>query len=187
MNSVVPRPRSEFLQEVDRLSGQRMMRCYQCGKCAAGCPSAYVMDLTPRQIVRAVQLGMRDEALTSTSIWLCLSCQTCSARCPLDIDIAKVMETLRLMAVAEGKRPGERNVDIFHRVFLEVVQRMGRVYEAGLAGAYNLVSGQLLANVNLLPEMLAKGRLAVVPHRARGTKEVQEIFARVKAREARKP
>lgn len=185
-DTVIPLPKSEFLEYVDRQSGQKVMRCYQCGKCAAGCPAAYAMDLTPRQVMRAIQLGLRDQALRSSSIWVCLFCQTCSARCPMDIDIASVMETLRLLAVAEGIRPAQKDVEIFHRLFLEVIQRTGRIYEAGLAGAYNLASGHLFANINLLPEMLSKGKLALLPRRAKGTRDLQEIFARVRALESRK-
>ncbi|MFH1486531.1 MAG: 4Fe-4S dicluster domain-containing protein [Chloroflexota bacterium] len=185
-DTVIPLPKSDFLEYVNRRSGQKVMRCYQCGKCTAGCPAAYVMDLSPRQVMRAIQLGQRDAVLRSSTIWVCLFCQTCSARCPLEIDIARVMETLRLLAVAEGIKPAQKDVEIFHRLFLEVIRRTGRVYEAGLAGAYNLVSGHLFANVDLLPGMLSKGKLSIIPSLAKGRKELQDIFARVKALEARK-
>lgn len=183
-NTIVARPGSEFLATVNRLSGQRVMRCYQCGKCAAGCPAAYAMDHTPRQVMRAVQLGLRDEALASSAIWLCLCCQTCSARCPMNIDIARVMESLRVMAISEGIAPAQKDVAIFHRLFLEIIKRTGRIYEAGLAGSYNLSSGHLFANLTLLPGMLSRGKLPILPGRAKGTKEVQQIFARVKALES---
>ena len=42
--------------------------------------------------MRAVQMGLKDEALKNRSLWLCLSCSTCSARCPNNIDVAAVMK-----------------------------------------------------------------------------------------------
>ncbi len=61
-------------------------RCYQCLKCSAGCPMTYAMDYLPSQIMRLVQLGQEDLLLTSKTIWVCLTCNTCSIRCPNDIN-----------------------------------------------------------------------------------------------------
>ena len=73
-------------------------RCYQCGKCAAGCPLADEMDYPSTVIMRMLQLGlpeMDDKVLQSYTIWLCLTCETCYARCPMEIDIPRVMDYLR--------------------------------------------------------------------------------------------
>ncbi|MFL7807317.1 MAG: 4Fe-4S dicluster domain-containing protein, partial [Anaerolineae bacterium] len=74
-----------FLHEVERRSGQNLARCYQCGKCSAGCPIAFEMDYPPHQVIRGVQMGMRDLVLASSTIWLCAACETCSTRCPQDV------------------------------------------------------------------------------------------------------
>ena len=125
------------------------------------------MDGGPRWLLRAVQLGLRDEVLRNSTPWLCLFCATCQARCPAKIDIPMVMETMRLMAVAENIKPAKKEVALFQRLFLSQVSSLGRVYELGLGGAYNLRSGHLLANLSLVPRMLAKGRLSLIPHRNR--------------------
>ncbi|WP_052316104.1 4Fe-4S dicluster domain-containing protein [Desulfomonile tiedjei] len=62
-------------------------QCYQCGKCSAGCPMAPEMDILPHQLVRLAVLGNHDRIVDSKSIWLCLSCHTCGARCPNGIDV----------------------------------------------------------------------------------------------------
>src|SRR5208282_717492 len=69
--------------------------CYQCGKCTAGCPVAMHMDVAPNQVVRLVQLGEWEKALQSRAIWECVGCQTCSTRCPKEVDCAGVMDALR--------------------------------------------------------------------------------------------
>jgi heterodisulfide reductase subunit C len=161
-------------------TGQDLRLCYQCGKCSAGCPASYAMDITPRQVMRAIQFGLKDEVLDSAAIWLCLTCQTCSARCPKNVDITRVMEALRNLAIAEKRTAAIKEVDIFNRAFLNMVSLFGRAYEVGLAGLYNMRSGHLFANVNMLPQMIARNKLAFTPERTKGLKEASKIFSRVK-------
>jgi len=171
----------EFVQEH---SGQHVANCIQCGKCTAGCPSSYAMDLGPRRAIRAVQLGLEQEALGSTSIWLCLSCYTCSARCPAQIDIAKVMETLRHLAVLKGIKPAEKDIALFHKLFLSNLQKHGRLYELRLGSEFSVLAGHPFANLGLLPDMLSKDKLPLMPRKVKLTPEVKAIFERVKAIEA---
>ena len=92
---------SEFVKKVEELSGQNILSCYQCGKCSAGCPNSFAMDLLPSQIIRMVQLGLQDEIRNSKTIWLCASCLTCAVRCPRGVDLAKVFESLRLLVMRD--------------------------------------------------------------------------------------
>jgi heterodisulfide reductase subunit C len=89
--------RSDFVQEIEKLSDQNVMSCYQCGKCSAGCPTASAMDLLPNQIIRLVQLGQEEDLIRSKTIWLCASCFTCEARCPKGIDVSKLLEAVRVV------------------------------------------------------------------------------------------
>lgn len=92
-----------FVRKVEELSGQNLMACYQCGKCSAGCPAIAQMDILPNQIIRLAQLGMKDELLASKAIWLCASCMTCNTRCPKGINIAEVIEAIRLILLRGSK------------------------------------------------------------------------------------
>jgi heterodisulfide reductase subunit C len=177
--AIVLSPNNEFLSFVQRQTGESITACYQCGKCSAGCPTAYAMDITPRQVMRGIQLGLKDEMLSSSAIWLCVSCQTCSLRCPREIDIAKVMESLRILSLAEGRAPGQRNIATLYSSFMQDVLLFGRVYETGLGMLYNLRSMQLLNNVARLPALFSRGKLKLKPRRI-GVAEVKQIAARVK-------
>jgi heterodisulfide reductase subunit C len=57
------------------------------------------MDILPNQIIRLVQLGQEEAALGAETIWYCAACLSCSARCPKGIDLARVMEALRDVAM----------------------------------------------------------------------------------------
>ena len=54
---------TSFAEEVRERSGENVFLCYQCKKCASGCPSRVFMDSTPAELMRYVQLGMVDEAM----------------------------------------------------------------------------------------------------------------------------
>jgi len=97
-----------FAKLVAQESGENLLACYQCQKCSAGCPVAYAMDILPNQVIRMVQFGLREKVLSSHTIWICASCYTCSVRCPNDIDIAKIMDVLRHIALGSGIKPAER-------------------------------------------------------------------------------
>jgi heterodisulfide reductase subunit C len=141
------------------------------------------MDLLPSQVMRLTHLGLEGEVLESQAIWLCASCEACTTRCPMEIDIAAVMDALRIMAV-------ERKADIpdsrgkhFNRSFLGSVRHHGRVFEAGMMTAYKLRSGELMADVDKVPRMIAKGKLSFLPKRSGSVKEVRDIFRRAEEEE----
>ena len=92
----------DVIAEIKAISGQDVRACYQCGKCTAGCPLASAMDLMPNQILRLLQLGEHEEVLKSRTIWQCASCLTCAARCPKDVDPARVMDALRTLLMRRG-------------------------------------------------------------------------------------
>ena len=166
-----------FLRQVREESGQDISACYQCGKCSAGCPGGQVYDRQVSQIMRAVQLGLKDEALRNRSLWLCMSCQTCSARCPNNIDVATVMETLRHMARKEGLVQ-DRPIESFWKAFLDTVRVTGRSFEIGVMADFMLRTGRGWANLEIAPAALTKRKLPFLPHFIQGRSEVARIFKR---------
>ncbi|MBI5439012.1 MAG: 4Fe-4S dicluster domain-containing protein [Nitrosomonadales bacterium] len=101
---------SSFVAQIEKISDQKLLACYQCGKCSAGCPMAAHMDVLPNQMIRMAQLGMREQLLATRSIWMCVSCLTCNSRCPKGIRIAEVFEALRRTALRAGQRDDHLNI-----------------------------------------------------------------------------
>ena len=89
-----PKIEGKLIDELKDMCDEDIFGCYQCGTCAAGCPFVEEMDLTPDEVLRYIIMDKK-EVLNSKTIWLCASCFTCAERCPRDIDITKVMESLR--------------------------------------------------------------------------------------------
>jgi len=92
-----------FVAKVERLSGQNLRACYQCGKCSAGCPMAAYMDILPNQVIRFAQFGFEEELVKSDAIWTCVSCLTCNSRCPKGVKIAEVIEAIRQIVLRTRK------------------------------------------------------------------------------------
>ena len=86
-----------------RAGGERVLNCFLCGTCTAGCPISELQnDFNPRKIMRQVLAGMRDDVLGDGEIWRCYQCHTCVAHCPQDVRFADIVRVLREMAVEEG-------------------------------------------------------------------------------------
>jgi heterodisulfide reductase subunit C len=165
-----------FLSEVARASGEKISACYQCQKCSAGCPVAYAMDILPKQVLRHIQYDHRDRVLSSKTIWICASCYACSVRCPNNIDIAKIMDTLRAMAIRSGSNPGEKEIPLFHSLFLNTIRLTGRMHELGLILQMKLKTRDFFKDAGLGLKMYRRGKIKLFPSKFRGSREMKEIF-----------
>lgn len=90
--------RGNFVGQIEEISGERLLACNQCGKCSAGCPVSFSMDILPNQVIRLAQLGI-EEVLDCQAIWTCAACLTCVSRCPKGIDLPRVMEAMRIISM----------------------------------------------------------------------------------------
>jgi heterodisulfide reductase subunit C len=136
---------------INGLAHTRVEDCYQCGKCTAGCPVAELMDLMPNQIVRLAQQGDLDRASGAASVWMCVACQTCSQRCPKNVDIAGVMDAVRRVSAARDSVPASvRRTLVFQRAFLDNIRRYGRLNELELIARFKTRSFMEDGSVPLL-------------------------------------
>lgn len=95
--------RGPFVREIEEISGQCLLACNHCGMCSARCPVVSAMDLLRSQVIRLAQPGLEEVLLPSTggdtTIWLCASCLTCATRCRKGVDVPRLMEAIRQIAL----------------------------------------------------------------------------------------
>ncbi len=124
-------------QEVAERSGQNLNACYQCRRCAAGCPVGDDTGVTPDRLIRMVVLGDRDAALNNLLVWKCVACYTCGTRCPNSIHTARITETLKQMIKEQHLEPMAPKVANFHSAFLASTSHFGRVNEMEFMAIYD--------------------------------------------------
>jgi heterodisulfide reductase subunit C len=172
-------------------TGESVFKCYQCGKCTAGCPLAAEMDYAPNQVLRLLQHGLpelEEQALRALSIWLCLTCETCAARCPKEVNLPQVMECLRRESLRRGLvHPKAKDILAFHEAFLDTIRRNGRLYEVGLIAQYKLKTRHLFQDVLSAPALLLRGKLKLLPPKIDGQNDVARIFSRTQESKADQP
>jgi heterodisulfide reductase subunit C2 len=169
---------TSFDREIAVSSGVDVAVCAQCSKCACGCPVTYAADYTPEQIMHAINLGLRDLALGSEMIWLCASCEVCGSRCPQGVDIVRVMDTLRSMALQEKIKPKGTDSTSFYRAALHNIRFFGRMYEPGLGGCATIMSRRFGRDLGLGFTLLKKGKLRLLPG-LRSIGKAGKIFSRL--------
>lgn len=169
-----------IIAEITEKSHVDVNRCYQCGTCAAGCPVSSFSDYTPRQVVKMLQTGLVEEVFKSQMIWLCVGCGNCVARCPRNLDIPHLHDTLRILSKEKGYPPAVKNVDVFNDSFLKTVEYTGRLYEAGLTMLYNMRSGNFMSGMDVAPHMFKLGKITPFPHMIKNRGEVSRIFKKIR-------
>jgi heterodisulfide reductase subunit C len=142
------------------------------------------MDFTSNTVMRMLQVEEDDtdkKLLQSQAIWLCVSCEMCIARCPMEIDIPRVMDYLRQRSLKKGlqNKDASRDIISFHRSFLDVIRFIGRSYEIGLVADYKLRSKSIWQDLTLVPQLLIRGKLPVIPQTVKDKKNIKKIFKKV--------
>jgi heterodisulfide reductase subunit C len=172
----VPHSQIPLIEEVKERSGTQLNLCYHCQACGGGCPFVKAMDYRPNQVIRLVQFGMREAALRCKTIWVCVGCHTCSSECPMNIDMAAVMDTLRLMAMEEGMPIGKPNIKGFHQEVLRSLEKYGRAHKLGIMLGYKRQTGGWLKDLDVGLKMLAKRKLELYPSRIKAIGEIADFF-----------
>jgi heterodisulfide reductase subunit C len=161
---------------VEELVGVDLSECYQCKKCSCGCPVSGLTKSPPSEIIRRLQLGAGDEILNTEIIWICSSCETCFARCPMGIDVASVMDALRILAVKRQAATSKGDIPLFNRAFLKTVNMFGRTYDLVMIAAYKMGTSTVMKDMDKFPSMLKKRKIAILPPRGADKKTVKRIF-----------
>jgi heterodisulfide reductase subunit C2 len=181
-------------EEVAARSGQNLNACYQCRRCAAGCPVGDDTGVTPDRLIRMVLLGDREAALNNLLVWQCVACYTCGTRCPNNIHTARITETLKQMVKEQHLEPLTPKVAYFHNAFLTSTSHFGRLNEMEFMGIYEMKNAQnelkkgriktiieeLKNQMQLGKEMMKLKRMHLSIDRIKGLAEIKRLFAKAK-------
>jgi heterodisulfide reductase subunit C2 len=175
-----------FLKEIIDRSGQNLMSCYQCRRCAAGCPVGDETGVTPDRLIRMILLGEKDEALNNLLVWQCLACYTCGTRCPNNIQTSRINETLKQMSKESHLEPNVPKISSFHSAFMKSASHFGKNNELEFIGLYileNAKKGGFKALVDDLKStsrlgisMLRKKRMHLKLDRTKDRAEIKRLF-----------
>lgn len=154
---------ASLIDEIRQESHQDPGLCFQCKVCTSGCPLAGEMSLVPHVLMRALQIGQEAKALRADTYWLCASCQACTARCPQGIDVARVMDALRIVATRRRIAPQVPEALYFSQAAMRTIRLFGRLYEVGVGAEVNLRTRKPLREGAHALRLLRAGRLRVLP------------------------
>jgi len=179
-------------EQVHAVTGAAPLDCYQCGRCAAGCPQNVPgeMDVSPTRVMHLLQLeaafpekDYARQALTAETPWLCAGCLACTTRCPQGVDIAGTMDVLRQEGLKRGTTASTkrvRDIQALHKTFLQGALGHGRIHELFLVIGYKLRTGHFFQDAQLGPAMMAKGKLHLLPGKGADTSRVKKAMERLK-------
>ncbi|MFH1328684.1 MAG: 4Fe-4S dicluster domain-containing protein [Candidatus Bathyarchaeota archaeon] len=160
----------ELMNELEK---EKIPNCFQCGACTGLCPASFAMDYTPRQIIDMVHLGLWDDVLSSSTIWMCATCYACTVRCPQGVDIAEVMEGLKNIAVISGRYPSEELN--FYVSFMDAIRKNGRLNEIDLV-LKSMSKTELLRNIKLGVSLFRKGKIKLSSTKVKKLNQISDIF-----------
>jgi heterodisulfide reductase subunit C len=168
-----------FVDEVAATPGGEHIRaCIQCGICTGSCPVAGKMEYPPRKIIALIRAGMRDEVLSSSSMWYCLSCHLCGCRCPRGVKPTDLAHALESLATQQGYRIKGTNTPVMYRSFVSSIKGSGRVHEFGTMLRYYLTTNPLAA-LKMLPvglKLFLHKRMPLLPKKAKGSRDLSKVI-----------
>lgn len=173
-----------FVDEVASMpGGEHIRECIQCGVCSGTCPVAREMEYAPRKIIAMIRAGMRDDVLSSASMWHCVSCYLCTVRCPRDIKPTELAHALESMAVQQGFRIRDTRTPVMYRSFVGSVKGNGRVHELGMMLRYYFTTNPLAAlkmtKVGL--QLFLRKRMPLMPSKTKGKEDLSMIIQKFRA------
>jgi len=172
-----------FLDEVieETPGGEQVVHCLQCGSCGGSCPNGPDMDYTPRALFALINAGQRDRVLKSNTMWCCVSCYSCTSRCPQNIPVTDIMYALKRISLREGLAKGT-DAPALARTFTGLLGKYGRSFEFGLASRYYLFN-KPLSMLRMGPlglSMFTRGRMSLVPTKIRQLDQLHNIIQKAK-------
>lgn len=170
--------RDIFLANVNFIpEGERIKQCIQCGTCTGSCPVSYKMEITPRKIISYFRAGEIGEVLKSNSIWLCVSCYSCQARCPALIKVTDIIYALKQTALRKNIYSKFLAVHKLRDIFINSIKKFGRLNEINLMINFFLKTNPFkgLSYTKLTLYLLKRKRLALGQSKIKDVEKLRKL------------
>jgi ABC-type phosphate transport system auxiliary subunit len=92
--------------------------------------------------------------------------------------VPALLDPIRHQVLRENIQTREAEIPAFHRAFLKTVRMFGRVHELTLIGMYKMKTRTYFNDMRLGLEMFRKGKMHILPHRSKRSREIKEVFNR---------
>ena len=124
-----------------------------------------------------VRAGMRDEVLSSSAMWHCLSCYFCTVRCPRGVKPTDIFHALESLANQYGYKAQGIRTPAMYRSFVSSIKGNGRVHEFGMMFRYYLTTNPFAA-LKMLPvglQLFSHKRMQLLPRKVKGKDDLAKI------------
>ncbi len=162
--------------------GEKINECIQCGVCSGSCTTVEWWEYPPRKIIAMIRAGKREQVLSSSSAFYCVTCYLCTVRCPRGIKPAQLIHAVESIAEREGYKPKTPTLKLFKG--LRDSMKQGRVWEFGLAVRFYLSTNIFhgLSNLPLAFSLISRGLMPIFPpKKVKGRREVVAIMNKVQS------
>jgi heterodisulfide reductase subunit C len=159
---------NSFIEEISSMpGGEKINLCIQCGTCSASCPNANKMDYTPRELIAMARAGMREQVLSSNSMWLCLSCYMCTVRCPRGIVPTYIMHALEHLAMRHHVSNPKTRTPTLYKTFSNTVRAAGHIPRFGCMARFYIQVNPFgaLKNAPVAISLFSHGRMPITQSR----------------------
>ncbi len=162
--------------------GDKLSLCMQCGMCSGSCPIGVQMDHGPRKLFMMIRAGMKEEVLSSNTLWNCTSCYRCVVRCPREIPVTYILQDLAAKSAEMGYADKKDNTR-FSKSFWWSAKSFGRTDERLVTTRYYFSFGFMagikrsIENLKIAWCMIKSGRMHIgAPHAIKDKKGLQAIL-----------
>ena len=181
METITIKEAKTFVDEVAaEPGGEKINECIQCGVCSGSCPTVEWWEYPPRKIIAMIRAGKRDKVLSSTSAFNCVTCYSCTVRCPRGIKPSQLIHAVEAIAERQGYKPKTPTLTL-HRGLRDSMKR-GRIWEFRVAMGFYLKTS-LLEGLKMIPvawDLISRGLMPVFPpKKVKGSREVAAILKEV--------
>ena len=128
-----------------------------------------------------INLGMKEKVLSSSTIWVCSACYTCSTRCPRNVDFTSLMMSLKYMAIRENMVKDSTKSN-FHKYFFEVINKYGRNHEPEFLIKF-LDTSNFVGFARLGLRLFKKGKMHLKAPRIEQTSFMQNLLKKTDQKE----